>query len=102
MTNVCRTCGRSESLTIADAKAIGLQQEFERGIYTCCQIAAWAEEQSIAWFEATHEWCIPADEVSASVELNQTEAELVPVRTRRPPQIPPPQVPWFRNPDDRR
>jgi hypothetical protein len=55
MSNMCRTCGCTESLAVAHAKTLGLLQELQSGIYTCCQIAEWADEQWSAWFEATEE-----------------------------------------------
>ena len=95
MTDTCRTCGRTESQAIADARAVGLQKEFQSGIYTCCQIAQWADEQWLAWFEATRADLNRVDDVTGGPELGEAEALLVPVRLRRP------QVPWYRNPDDR-
>jgi hypothetical protein len=44
MSNVCRTCGSTESQAIADARALGLLKELQNGIYTCCRIVAWADE----------------------------------------------------------
>ena len=55
MTNICAVCGRTKSEAIADTNALGLQQEFQAGIYTCCQIGQWADEQALAWFEAVEE-----------------------------------------------
>ena len=92
MTHTCKTCGRTESQAIADAKSLGLLQELQSGIHTCCQIAEWADEQASAWFEATREDGKPTHEVT---EL-EPEAEAVLVRVRRRPV----QVPWFRDPDD--
>ena len=48
MSNICRICGSPESGAIANARALGLEQEFLSGIHTCCQIANWADEQSLA------------------------------------------------------
>jgi hypothetical protein len=94
MSMTCRTCRRSDSQIVADAKALGLLQEFQCGIYTCCQIAEWADEQCLAWFEATQEDGKSVDEVKRRPELGEAEAVLVAVRLRRA------QVPWFRNPED--
>ena len=55
MTDKCMNCGRTESQITADAKTLGLLQEFQSGVYTCCQIADWADEQWLAWFEATQQ-----------------------------------------------
>jgi hypothetical protein len=90
MIGTCKNCGCTESDALADAKTLGLQEEFQRGIYTCCQLAQWSQEQWAAWFEATHDQD-PRDksqEISES-EASDAEAVLVPVRFRR-------SVPWFR------
>jgi hypothetical protein len=84
MSNICRICGSPESGAIANARALGLEQEFLSGIHTCCQIANWADEQSLAWSEAAHEGDEPAHKVTKLPELNLVEAVLVPVRLRRP------------------
>jgi hypothetical protein len=55
MTDKSTNCGHTESQVVADARALGLLEEFQCGVDTCCQIAAWADEQSLAWFEATTE-----------------------------------------------
>jgi hypothetical protein len=94
MTKNCTSCGRSESQIIADAKALGLQQEVQSGIYTCCQISEWADEQWSAWFEAAHEDATYADEVTRRHRFGEVEPALVPVRFQRR------QVPWYRNPDN--
>ena len=94
MIKKCTTCGRSESQILADAKTLGLQQELESGIYTCCQISEWADEQWLAWFEAAHEGAKDADEVTSRQHFGGAEPALVPVRFQRC------QVPWYRNPDE--
>jgi hypothetical protein len=95
MADRCRTCGRTESQAIADARAVGLQEEFQSGRYTCCQIAEWADEQSLAWFIATRADDNRTDDVTVLPELDEAEAVFVHVRLRRP------QVPWYRNPENR-
>ena len=92
MAKIHKTCGCTESQVIADAKTLGIQQEFESGIYTCCQVEEWAQEQWSAWVEATRQDAGQADEGMNGSELDEPEATLVPVRLRRP-------VPWFKNPD---
>ena len=74
---------------MADARTLGLEQEFQNGIYSCCQIAEWAQEQWSAWFQATEEDAKYRNAADVSAELRDEEAVLVPVRFRRP-------VPWFR------
>jgi hypothetical protein len=95
MTYTCGTCGRTESQAVADAKSVGLEKELESGIYTCCQVALWADEQALAWLEATHADGNGANEATGIAEQDEPEAILVPIRLRRS------QVPWYRNPGDR-
>ena len=95
MSNTCPVCGRTEFEAIVDAKAIGLQEEFERGVYTCCQVAEWADEQALAWLEATEENSSCAPREDAPPEPCEAQPVFVYVRSRRP------QVPWYRNPDGR-
>ena len=95
MPNTCKNCGCAESQALADAKTLGLQQEFEVGLYSCCQIAEWAQEQWSAWIEATRQDAEHVHEVTDDRDLETPEGVLVPVRYRRP-------LPWFKNPDSRR
>lgn len=74
---------------MADAKMLGFEQEFQSGIYTCCQIAHWAREQWSAWFQATAEDAKYRNDGGISPEPSDEEAVFVPVRFRRT-------VPWFR------
>ena len=94
MTDRCTKCARTESQVGADAKSLGLLQEFQTGVYTCCQIVAWADEQCSAWFEATQEDNKPVDNIIDRREFDSSESEgvLVPVRLRRQ------QIPWYRRP----
>ncbi|MBV8573101.1 MAG: hypothetical protein JO319_20965 [Acidobacteriaceae bacterium] len=90
MIGTCKNCGSTESQAIADAKTLGLQQEFQSGVYTCCQLAQWAQEQWAAWFEATHQDELKnRNELSGTADADETETVLVPVRFRQ-------RVPWFR------
>ena len=93
MTDKCRNCGRTESQIVADAKALGLLEEFQGGVHTCCQIVAWADEQWLAWFEATGEDSRVVDNMAGGLQFHDSDAEgvLVPVRLRRR------QVPWYRH-----
>jgi hypothetical protein len=93
MSNICVVCGRTESEAIADANALGLRQEFQVGIYTCCQIAEWANEQAAAWFEALAQDFNWADEPAA-----QLTREPQPVFARPRPSRS--RVPWYRMPND--
>jgi hypothetical protein len=70
---------------------LGLCEEVQNGVYTCCQIATWADEQSLAWFEAADEDSKHSNEPNSANFQPQTV--LLPVRFRRP-------TTWFRKPDD--
>jgi hypothetical protein len=95
MTDKSTNCGHTESQVVADARALGLLREFQCGVYTCCQIAAWVDEQSLAWFEATTEDSRLVDNVTGCPQFNDSDSQgvLVPVRLRRR------QVFWYRHPD---
>lgn len=88
MPDKCKNCGCTASQAIADAKTLGLQRELENGVYTCCQIADWAQEQWTAWMEATQQDSERADQVQDPVG-DEVESVFVPVRFRKP-------VPWRR------
>ena len=93
MTRKCPKCGRTESQITADAKTLGLLQEFESGIYSCCQIVEWADEQCWAWCEATEEDRRLVDSMTGRLQVDEDDNEgaVVPVRLRRR------QVPWYRH-----
>jgi hypothetical protein len=79
---VCRLCGCTESQAIADARTLGLQKELQNGLYTCCQIAAWADEQWLAWLEAAEEDGKSADDITRPLEYDETEI-VAPIFIRR-------------------
>jgi hypothetical protein len=81
--NICRFCGCTESQARADASALGLNDEFERGLYSCCQVVAWADEQWRAWIEAASEDGKPVDEVTKPLEIHEAEPEPVLVAVRK-------------------
>ena len=96
MSGTCKTCGRTEFEALADAKTLGLEQEYLCGIYICCQLAEWADEQWLAWVEATRQDVRRAAEaITPPANANESELALVPVRLRRP------RVPWYRHFDER-
>jgi hypothetical protein len=82
MSYTCRTCGGTESQAIADARTLGLQRELQNGLYNCCQIAAWADEQWLAWLEAAEEDGKSADAVTQPLEYDDTEV-VAPIALRR-------------------
>lgn len=93
MTKKCTICGRSESQVIADAKALGLLREFQCGMYACCQISEWADEQWVAWSKAAHENANYSDGRDNPAGADGAGPVLVPVRFHQP------QVPWYRGPE---
>jgi hypothetical protein len=82
MSDICRTCGATESQTIADARTLGLLKELQNRIYNCCQITAWADEQRRAWVKAAEEDGNSADDATRPLESGEAEAVIVPVRLR--------------------
>jgi len=84
MTTLCRLCGSTESQAVANAQVLGLEQELESGIHTCCQIREWAREQLLAWSEAAQEDNKSPHDGAKLPESEEAEAVLVPVRVRRP------------------
>ena len=86
--NCCDACGLTESQALAAAKTIGLQEEFNCGLYSCCQVSAWADEQCLAWFEALEEDA-HAQRALKALDDSGKEPALVPVHLRR-------SVPWYR------
>lgn len=83
LNGVCRRCGCTAAAAAADAQAIGLSDGFLTGLYTCCQVVQWADEQWLAWHEAACEDGKPAEEATIPLEL-EPDARLVPVRVRKP------------------
>jgi hypothetical protein len=68
MSYICRLCGCTKSQAMADAKTLGLQKELQNGLYSCCQTAAWADEQWLAWVEAALEDGKSADDITRLLE----------------------------------
>ena len=62
--------------------ALDLNDEFENGLYSCCQLVTWADEQWFAWTEAALEDGRPLDEVTKPLEIHEVEPERVLVRVR--------------------
>jgi len=81
--NICGFCGCTESQARADAMALGLNDEFEKGLYSCCQLVAWADEQWCAWTEAASEDGKPLDQATKPIEIHEAEPVLVRVRNKR-------------------
>jgi hypothetical protein len=54
-----------------------LQGELQNGFYSCCQIAAWADEQWLAWLEAAHQDGKSADDVTRPLESDDAQAVVV-------------------------
>ena len=73
-----RLCRGRQSQALSDAKVLGLEQEFEAGLYTRSQVSQWAGEQWLVWLEAAAQ-----DRMSAQQEAEASEGQLVPVPVRR-------------------
>jgi hypothetical protein len=82
---ICRNCGCTTEQAEADAKVLGFQDEFKAGVYRCCQVVSWADEQWLAWAEAAAEDGKCEEEATKPLELLQSPA-VVPVRLRAHPK----------------
>lgn len=60
----CEQCGCTPSEATAEARALGLEQEFQAGIYTCCELDRLGEEQWRACLEAA-----VAEEAASELKL---------------------------------
>jgi hypothetical protein len=73
---------------------LGLNDEFERGLYSCCQLVAWADEQWFAWTEAASEDGKPLDKVTKPLEIHEAQPEPVLARVRSERQQGNKSLPW--------
>lgn len=83
MNGVCRNCGSTEALAAADARALGILNEFLAGVYTCCQTVQWADEQWLAWQDAACEDGKDPEEVTNALKF-EPDSLLVPVHIKKP------------------
>lgn len=81
---LCKGCGCNEAQATADARALGFEDEFQAGIYNCCQVVQWADEQWFAWLEAAEADGKTAEEVTRPLEIGGPETLFVPVYIRHP------------------
>jgi hypothetical protein len=79
MNHICMTCGSTESQALIDARALGFEEELQNGVYTCCQIVTWADEQWLVWLEAARQDLKSANKVTRPPEPQER------VRSRRSP-----------------
>jgi len=86
MTTICRQCGCTASQAAADALVLGFQEEYQGGVYTCCQVVAWADEQWLAWAEAAAEDGKSENEATKPLEVTECPS-LVPIRVRVFPKL---------------
>ena len=82
MRYICTTCGSTKHQVIADARTLSLKSHFQNGLYSCCQITAWADEQWLAWLVAAEQDGKWADDVTRPLECEDTEA-VAPIAMRR-------------------
>ena len=73
-----KNCSCKEADALANARLLGMLEEFQGGRYTCCQLAQWAQEQRAAWLQAMSEDFKRADKSDAD-----EKGVPVPVRRRR-------------------
>ena len=58
---------------------LGFQEEFQAGVYSCCQVVMWADEQWLALTEAAAEDGRSEEEVTRPLEIMDCPG-LVPIR----------------------
>ena len=81
---LCRHCGCNQAQAAADARALGFEEEFASGIYTCCQVVQWADEQWLAWLNAAEQdGKLPEEDVTRPLEISEPAREYVHVRSRK-------------------
>ncbi|MBV8811697.1 MAG: hypothetical protein JO033_23765 [Acidobacteriaceae bacterium] len=80
---LCRQCGCNQAQAAADARALGFEEEFASGIYTCCQVVHWADEQRLAWLNAAKQDGKIAEDVMRRLGLSEPAGEFVHLRSRR-------------------
>jgi hypothetical protein len=71
MNYLCRSCGSTRFQALADARTIGFQRELQNGVFTCCQIVAWADEQWLAWVEAAQQDGKSVDDVTSPLQCDE-------------------------------
>jgi hypothetical protein len=81
---LCRYCGCNQVQAAADARALGLEEEFASGTYTCCQVVHWADEQRLTWLNAAEQDGKMGEHVIRPLEVSEPAREFVYVRSRRP------------------
>ena len=82
---LCRSCGCNQLQAAADARAVGFEEEFASGIYTCCQVLQWADEQwLICLHAAEQDGRVPEEDVTRPLEISAPAREYVHVRSRKP------------------
>ena len=72
MNCLCSSCGSTASQILADATTLGLKRELQNGVYNCCQIVEWADEQWLAWAEAAEEDGKSADDIMTLLEPDES------------------------------
>jgi hypothetical protein len=81
---LCRHCGCKQVDAAADARALDFEEEFASGIYPCCQMVQWADEQWLAWLNASEEDGKRAEDVMRPLEISEPAREFAHVRLRKP------------------
>ena len=81
--NVCRVGECTKLQVRTAARVLGFNDEFERGLYSCCQLIAWADEQWRAWIGAASQDGKLVDRARRPLELNEAESEPILVRVRK-------------------
>ena len=79
---VCVSCGCNYLQARLYAKALDFEDEFLGGMYSCCQVVQWSEEQWLAWREAAREDGKTIEEFTQTLESREPEKVFVKVPKR--------------------
>jgi hypothetical protein len=80
---LCRHRGCNQVQAAADARALGFEEEFASGTYSCCQVVQWVDEQWLAWLNASEEDDKKAEDVTRPLGIGEPTREFVHVRLRK-------------------
>ena len=74
---LCRNCGCTNAQAAADAFILGFQDELNSGVYSCCQVVTWADEQWVAWSEAAEQDGKSREDVTKPLEVTEVPATVL-------------------------
>ena len=81
---LCRNCGCDRAQAAADARVLGFEEEFASGIYTCCQVVQWADEQWLAWLNAAEQdGKVAEGDMTRPLEISEPTRKYVHVSSKK-------------------